>query len=147
MTWTRFIRVPLPRVQPAISSTYLPSTILSPFSPQPYCPLLYFPLLTVSPPLVASRWQTHSWMVDGQNKETQMWTIISLLARARRPRLSPGRSAGLWGRGLLMKPWDRPSGNDHTCVGVIRWRFAESRFDYRALNRGLWLAAGWRRCD
>lgn len=40
-----------------------------------------------------------------------------------------------------------PPGKDHTCVEVIRWRFAESRFDYRARRRGVWLAVECRQCD
>lgn len=89
------------------SSTYLPSTIfpsiffLNPSSGSPF-----FPLLSISPLLRASRWQTDSWMSDGQNKETQMWTIILALTHACRTRPSPG----LWGQGLCwwscgIAPW------------------------------------------
>ncbi len=126
------------------SSTYLPSTIfpsivfLNPSSGSPF-----FPLLSISPLLRASRWQTDPWMADGQNKETQMWTIILALTHARSTRPSPG----LWGQGLCWWSCGMPPGYDHTCVEVIRWRFAESRFDYRARRREWWLAVECRQCD
>lgn len=87
------------------SSTYLPSTIfpsiffLNPSSGSPF-----FPLLSISPLLRASRWQTDSWMSDGQNKETDVDNYLG--AHSCVPHASLTRS--LRTGALLMKLWDCP---------------------------------------
>lgn len=123
--------------------------ILSPFhhiSPHFSLLVLCFSLSSVSPLLAASRWQTDSWMADGQNKETQMWTIIFPLTHARRTRLSPGSPRVSEDRGCWWSRGIGPWKSSHL-RGGNKMAVAESRFDYRARRRGVWLAVECRQCD
>lgn len=123
--------------------------ILSPFhhiSPHFSLVVLYFSLSSVSPLLAASRWQTDSWMADGQNKETQMWTIIFPLTHVRCTRLSPGSPRVSEDRGCWWSRGIGPWKSSHL-RGGNKMAVAESRFDYRARRREVWLAVECRQCD
>lgn len=90
--------------------------------------------------------KTDSWMSDGQNKETQMWTIIFPLTHARSTLLSPGSRrvsvdrARWWSRGI--GPWKSSHLREGNKMAV-----AESRFDCGARRRGVWLAVECRQSD